>query len=60
MADKIIPILIHKSIPSVGYNQWLKCLNTHLNELTNQNSMKVPKVDKTTNKKTLLLNFEAQ
>ena len=30
--------------PSVDYNQWLKRLNTQLNELTNKNSMKVPKV----------------
>ena len=30
--------------PSVNYNQWLKRLNTQLNELTNQNSMKVSKV----------------
>ena len=35
------------------YNQWLKRLDTQLNEPTNQNSRKVPKVVKSTNKKTL-------
>ena len=39
--------------PSVYYNYWLNRLETQLNEQTNQNS-KVPKVVKSTNKKTLL------
>ena len=34
--------------------QWLKRLDTQLNEPINQNSIKVPKVVKPTNKKTLL------
>ena len=46
--------MIHKITPSVDYNQWLRRLDTQPNEATNQNSFKVPKVDKTTNKKTLL------
>ena len=33
---------------------WLKRLDTHLNESTNQNLLKVPKVVELTNKKTLL------
>ena len=33
---------------------WLKRLDTQLNEQTNQNLMKVPKVVKPTNKKTPL------
>ena len=38
----------------VDFNSgWLKCLDTQLNQPTNQNSIKVPKV-KPTNKKTLL------
>ena len=49
MADKFMksPILIHKINPSIDYNYWLRSLDTQLN----QNSMKVPKVDKPTNKK---------
>ena len=43
--------------PSVDLNQWLKRLYTQLYELTNQNSMRVPKIVKPTNKKTLLYNF---
>ena len=34
--------MIHKITPSVDY--WLKHLNTRLNELSNQNSIKIPKV----------------
>ena len=47
-------MMIHKISPSVDYNQSLKRLGTHLYEATNQNSQKVPKVDKQINKKTLL------
>ena len=39
---------------SVDYNYWLKRLDTHINEPTNQNSIKNTKVAKPTNKKTLL------
>ena len=37
--------------------QWLKRLNTQLNEPTNQYSIKVPKVVEQPNKKSLLQNF---
>ena len=47
-------MIIHKIASSVDYNYWLKRLDTQLNESTNQNSLKVPKVEKPTNKKTLL------
>ena len=40
--------------PSVDYNLWLKRLDTQLDETTKQNSIKVPKVVKPMNKKTLL------
>ncbi len=42
--------------PSVDYNKWLKYLDTQLNELTNKNSIKIPKVFnvKPTNKKKTL------
>ena len=46
-----------KIIPSEVYNQWLKHLDTQLNESTNQNSMKVPKVDRPANKKNVIKNF---
>ena len=39
---------------SVNYNWWLKRLDTQLNEPIDQNSIKVPKVAKPTNKKTSL------
>ena len=39
---------------SVDYNWWLKRLNNQLNEPTNQNSIKVSKIVKPMNKKTLL------
>ena len=45
--------MIHKIIHSVDYNLWLKCLDTQHNEPPHQNSIKVPKVVKPTNKKTL-------
>ena len=48
-------MIIHKIIPSVDYNKWLKRLDTQNNEPTNQISRKVPEVVKPTNKKTLLL-----
>ena len=35
-------MMIHKIIPSVDYNYWLKRLNTQLSEPTNQNSIKSP------------------
>ena len=47
--------MIHKITPSVDYINWMKLRKTQLNELTNQNLIKVPKVDKSTNKKTLLI-----
>ena len=40
--------------PLVDYNYWLKRVNTQLNELTNTNSIKVPIVNKPTDKKTLI------
>ena len=54
MAEKLmyIPNDDNKITLSVDYNYWLKRLNTQLNELTKQNSVKVPKVVKPTNKKT--------
>ena len=42
---------IHKITPSVDYNWCLKRLDTQQNEPTYQNSIKVPKVVKPTNKK---------
>ena len=47
-------IMLHKIKTSVDCNYWVKQLNTQLNEPTNQNSIKVPKVVRLTNKKTLL------
>ena len=44
-------MIIHRITPSVDYNYWLKRLDTQLNETTNQNSIKVAKVDKPTNNK---------
>ena len=55
MADKLM--YIHNNNTQnffrVDNNQWLKRMNVQLNEPTNQNLIKVPKVVKTTNKKTL-------
>ena len=45
--------LINKKIPSLDYNYWLKVWTLNFNEPTNQNSLKVLKVVKTTNKKLL-------
>ena len=50
------PMKIHKIFPFVDYNQQLKHLDTQLNELTNRNSVKVPKVFRSTNKKTIVIN----
>ena len=47
------PMMIHKITPSVDYNKWFKRLDTQSNKPTNQNSIKVPKVVRLTNKKTL-------
>ena len=38
------PMMIHKITASVNWNYWLKCLNTQLDELTNQNLLKSPKL----------------
>ena len=48
------PMMMHKSTPSLDYNYWLKRLDIKLNETTNQNSMKVPKVVKLMNDKSLI------
>ena len=45
-------MMIHKITTSVDFNYRLKILDTQLNIPTNQNSIKVPKVVKPTNKKT--------
>ena len=56
MADKLMyctsPMLINIITSYVDYNLWLKRLDTHLNvnEPTNQNSKKVPKVVNQANK----------
>ena len=52
MADKLI--YISNKDASVDYNQWLNRLDTQLKEPINQNSTKVNKVVKPTNKKTSL------
>ena len=54
MADKLmyVPNDDKQIAPFVYYNQWLKRLDTQLNEPNNQNSIKFPKVVETTNKKT--------
>ena len=44
-------MMTHKIAPAVDINQWLKRSNTQLNKPTNQNSVKVPKVVRPTNKK---------
>ena len=45
-------MLINKITPSIT-ELWLKRLDTQLNKPTNQNLLKVPKVVRSTNKKTL-------
>ena len=47
------PMMIHKMPSSVDYNHWLNRLNIQLNQPTNQSSIEVPKVVKSTNKNTL-------
>ena len=37
-------IKIHKLTPFEDYKEWLQSFDTELNELTNQNKMKSPKV----------------
>ena len=56
MADKFMYINPNgdTQITPVEFNMWLKCLDTQLNIPTNQNSTKVPKVIKSTNKKKVL------
>ena len=49
MADN--NVIINKITLSVNYNWWLKRLDTKLNEPTNQNSIKVPKIVNQTNRK---------
>ena len=49
-------MMIHNITPSVDYNNWLKCLDTQLNEPTNQIN-NGPQVVEPTFEKTLLLNF---
>ena len=39
-------MMVHKIIPAVIYNKWVKRLDTQLNKPPNQNSIKVPKVVK--------------
>ena len=55
MADKLIYILNDdtKYFYFLDYNYWLKRLDTELNEPINQIYIKVPKVVKPMNKKTL-------
>ena len=57
MADKLmyIPNEDIQNTLSVDYDQCLKPLDTQLNEPTNQNLIKVPKVVQPTNKKTFLM-----
>ena len=56
MADKLmyIPNDDIQNYPFLDYNEWLKRLDTLINEPTNQNSIKVPMVVKPTNNKTIL------
>ena len=55
MANKLIyiPNDNTQNYPLCSDNQWLKRLDSQLHELTNKNSIEVPKVVKPTNKKTL-------
>ena len=55
MADKFMYIPdVYRIIPSVDWYQWLKCMDSQLNELTNINLTKVPIVVRLKNKKSLL------
>ena len=47
-------MMIDKITPSVDYNQWLKRLDSQLNDPTNQNLIEVPNFIMPKNKKTLL------
>ena len=47
-------MMINKITPTVDFNMWFKHLDT---QPTHQNSIKVPKVVKPTNKKNVNLNF---
>ena len=49
--DVKLMYIFNDNTPSVDYNQWLKHLDTHFNELTNQNSINAPKVVKPTIRK---------
>ena len=44
--DNTSPMILYKITPPVDYNQWLKRLITPLNETTNQNLMKVSKIQR--------------
>ena len=46
-------MIIYKNTPSIDDNYWVKRLDTRIDEQINQNSRKVPKVVKPTNKKML-------
>ena len=46
-------MIIHKIIPSVYYNLWLKCFDTQLNKLSNPNLVKFPNLFGPRNKKIL-------
>ncbi len=47
-------MIVKQITPSVDCNLWLKCFDPQRDEPTKQNSIKVHKVVKATNKKTLL------
>ena len=51
-------MMIHKTTPSVDYNQWLKRLDNQLNEPTKQKSIKVPKVVKPLNRNIIIKLWE--
>ena len=57
MGDKLMYIINDDTqiFPSVDYNEWFKRLDTQLIEPSNTNPIKVSKVVKPKNKKTLLL-----
>ena len=44
-------MMIHKITPSGDYNYWLKRFDIELDKSTNQNTLKVPKIVISTNKK---------
>ena len=54
MADKLMYISNDDAQNSIDCNKWLKRLYNQLDEPTNQKIIKVPKVVKSTNKKTIL------